>query len=492
MRFFNAVLGNNKREEKDAENATNLLKQQLNALDDMLTPVTKYAAHVVHKAINNAAKALGHKSFNFNIEDDFHGHIRRKLIEVLVKKQQDWERTNSVPERLQQARPELEQFFYGCVSGVDALDLLVNTVTQTVNDKLKEAFTAEVMDNTKRKLSDTGVILSSAVLQAEADLDLLDSMYNDNKDLKRKLSKSQQHYESILIKKISEQLKEVIKDASLWTTIRGRIRAALTDAAEAANLSQGSQVGHRAKKFFEVLRAELKLPAIVIALPSIEDASVRYEGLDNQDKASLSGVVKKIMEELPADNAMGMPIPSIPPPHARIQEAKTEHPKLAGEILASLRKGSNPSFHPRCSECCPICHIQCIHPDGQGHTGDHRSSHQPQGIIGVRSISSLIICEDSCIRSAQKDSSYHFDDGKGSVKYRKLKEKFPAWENPPFDGPIPQPLKVREHIFQQKQDLLHEMYPDTVKNTSIDPSYTHEIEDLRRELLKTCGRAKAN
>ena len=477
------LLGNDKRGKKDAENASTLLQKQLDALDLMLEPVTKYAPEVVLTAIKDATAALDGKTF-FKIEDEFHGHIMRRLIEVLVKKQENWENNNSVPKKLEQARPELWLFFNGLVSGMDALDLLVSTVMQTVKKKLKEAFTVEVIDSTKRKLWDTGVILSSAIFQAEADLDLLNSM-DDDKVLEGKLSKAKEHYEDIITTKIKEQLKEVLKDASLWTTIRGRIRAALEDAVEAASLSQDSLAGHRAKKFFQVLRAQLKLPAIITALPSIDDASVRYKGLDNQNRASLSGIVGKIMGGLPADNNIGMPIPPIPD---RREEASTVHPQLAKDILASLRKDSNPSFNPRCRECCPICEIQCWHPDGQGHTGDHRSSHQPQGIVGNRAEDSKILCQESCISSAKKDQVFRFNDGI-IVKYRNLKERFPTWENPPHEGLTPQPLKVREHIFQQKQDLLLKMHSNTVKNTNIDPSYTHDRETLRQELLKTCERS---
>ena len=88
------------------------------------------------------------------------------------------------------------------------------------------------------------------------------------------------HYESIIPQKFTEEWNNGLKDASLWTSNRGRITAVLiTDAAEAASLSEDKEAGHCATKFFQMLRVNLRLPAIFAALPSCEDASARYKGL---------------------------------------------------------------------------------------------------------------------------------------------------------------------------------------------------------------------
>lgn len=215
------------------------------------------------------------------------------------------------------------------------------------------------------------------------------------------------------------------------------------------------------------------------------------KGLNHQSPESIRNIARKLSSDavaLPPITVEGMPISAIPHPEGVCKyRAEEQHEEILEELLNRLQYSQDPTFRARCDQCCPMCGIQCSHPDGFNHVGLHRSCHQPKGIRGVSLVRNSELSCESCVTSAKFNISFVLDRGKPeekSIPYRKFNSHYKEWENPPYEGnSVPEPLQVRELIFATKQELLTEMFGEECKKCStIPPEYYHDEKVLRDRL----------
>ena len=511
---------------KDMMDLQRFLSKHMSDVEALLESAQMYSDALVVEVIQKTKSALHKNHFNFKLEAHVHATIKSKISETLLRKQLEWETTNSVVSRLEASRGSLYRFFLDAVEGANAIEIVVNSIKECFKENLTSAISDHLVSIVLKRIRDNEpapgangkeVVLNSKVFQAEADFHLLENLENHDR-LASWLKNSTGHYRTVAKLILRRYLEKELKDADNWATARGKIVTALNNAVEkagevvitrndetdppskVANEITGNKTseGSRASVLFGELKKALQwLPKIADNLYNVtEDLDNRTTsgapmlGLNHQSVDSIKGIAATVIASLPGCTTEQMPVAPMPPNRKRTSHAEKQHDDILEELVNRLQLSQEPTFRARCDKCCPMCGIQCTHPDGFNHQGLHRSSHQPQGIIGVNIIGTNVLCAESCVGSAKSNDNIVFNFGKESEKsvpYRSFQSHFEDWENPPYEGEtVPEPLQVRELIFATKQKLLVSLHSTTEhevkENTSIPSEYHHDKNQLRERL----------
>jgi hypothetical protein len=477
--------------ERKGERLSQMMNDVDSAVRRYLSTLTMYSEGAVHQVINITRNCLDDASEKSEVFCAAAHHVAQKAaMEMLTEKQEDWDASNSIAGKLNLSRPGLEIFFKGVLDGRDIVDTVVDALVQFFSQTIKDGFIEHLSNKLFVHVRDSegsqaGFVTSSKVLQALADKDLLENIDNDIA-LRTKLSCSATHYRHIARSELRKQLHAIFFGLSFWTEFQRLMIAVVNQAAESAgSLPSEKESGTppaRARCFFTYLNNNINNRAMASLLTTPDTAARIYAGLDKIDDVDVfRDIAARITATFPSCSYEATPVPPCAYTNqSRRHDAVSAEDDIISKVFERLDNNDiSEPFRQRCNKCCPLCGIQCDHPGGIYHEGKHTCSHQPGGLQGIRVLETKVIDEESCVTSAKNNRKFHGDGD--HIPYREFHRIDATWEQPPFGPDVTAPrLKVREYIFDNKQELLHRLYPDTIPATQ--KYYNHQAADLFQEL----------
>eukprot|EP00971_Amphidinium_carterae_P147718 2927805-Amphidinium_carterae.1 len=144
-----------------------------------------------------------------------------------------------------------------------------------------------------------------------------------------------------------------------------------------------------------------------------------------------------------------------------------------------LESTTSDSFKPRCQQRCPMCKMFCSKP--HGHSGKCDTSHQPQGLAGIRWLggpNASCVLSETCLECVTADSSFIYYNNKHG-KYRDFEKEFPPWELP---GRCTGKHKLQEFIFFNCQPEIVAFFTGTKRCASLPPHFNHNLTEIEEKL----------
>jgi hypothetical protein len=146
--------------------------------------------------------------------------------------------------------------------------------------------------------------------------------------------------------------------------------------------------------------------------------------------------------------------------------------ELVQKVKTRLIMCESECARPRCEQMCPLCAVTCIH--SSGHSGKHRTVHQPQGLIGYHNKYTKALVPESCTQSVALATRPTFNAPEFGIDsfgpYKDFEKHFPR-------------IKLREYIFAHYQKNLIEKYLRVKICSDIPSEYkNHNLKELRHEL----------
>jgi len=404
-----------------------------------------------------------------------YAHIFAKSLvtTLLEEKQRRWERRNSVSSKLGQpsTRQEIKAYFDSVSQGIEATELLVETLNTNFRNILPKAFDLEVIRTVDLRVRTKTWLSDPKALQARLDLALLKLM--DNGEVGRMLaaiSHSDTFYEDFLARLIAHEISDLNKDfQSFVVTIKHAIKSAVV---AALSVQSG-----RAKKFIDELNCQCLtlFKDNYLAMNLITDSD-GYEGCDNEEEHVFREKCLLILEKS---------IKKIFPPVWN-SESKI---KLAHQVLDYMRDVRREDVvRPRCKVACPQCSSLCIHPDNHDTSiVKHDTFHQTSGLTGGSWDSESFKVElrdtlsnQTCAMDFLENNLFKF---KGEwKKFRDFTTVYPDWMEPKLLERHP----LREFIFVNYQEDLAKKY-DCKPCINIPLDYHHHLETIRSDLKRAAN-----
>ncbi|CAF3031482.1 unnamed protein product [Rotaria sp. Silwood2] len=415
----NAV-GRSTEREKESE----LLSQLLIEINEQLKPLKCYSYHIVQDAITRTNKKLTElKLRSDKIEGKAHNIIYKFLIERFTEIQNKWNESNNIV-------------------GIAGAPLLTSEIINILKEHLMKTYTKAVIKHVVLILQNERFIKCGKIIQAYADLHLIELIKNDQIDeLIKNLEASAEHYTFILNRLIQEKLVSSLK--SQWLLFLKLLKTKISSAAEQVQTVET----HRIQLFINKLR-EL-LPMYLVEQMISLDATV-FNACDDENKNVFNEIQSNIIQCIDGF------------------ECPTFTEERIKDIIESIRsvmvdRQHNNSAKMRCGILCPTCKVPCHLDAGhiissvklkdekrpatikavdlalkalQMHRRDHHDAcHQPGGVAGrywkehPTQIDEIVA--PSCSMPVRDGHRFWYNNQLN--EYKKFNKVFPEWSLPLCD-----------------------------------------------------------
>lgn len=473
----------------EQEKEMELLSELLVEINEQLKTMKCYSYHVVQDAITRTNKKLNESKLHSDkMEEKAHNLIYDLLIKRLTQIQNKWNQSNNIVVRLEAERRRLYEFFLNASKGIAGAQLLTSEIINTLKEHLIATYEVAVIKHLALILQNERFVKCGKVIQAYADLHLLQLIKNAQIDeLIKHLKASGEHYAFILDQLIRTKLDDSFKPQ--WLLFIKLIKANISSAAEQA---QEVETG-RTNLFISKLR-EL-LPLYLVEQIRSLDATV-FIACDDENKNVFREIQSNILQYID-----GVKCP--------VFNDKQIKDMLKGIRLHMVSRMNNNTVKLRCGVLCPRCKVPC-HLD-VGHSifiekreqekipeaitvinlaskiilknrmDHHDAYHQPKGLTGARwkehSTQTGRIVAPSCSMSVR--DGHTFEHNNEEKKYRKFNKVFPEWSLPSYQDNYR--LKLREYIFYQFHEDLARHY-GILPCTEVPHEYQHDLNLIEEEL----------
>ena len=412
--------------------------------------------------------------YGFHHKEIQYAHIFAKtLVTILLEdKQRQWESRNSVAAKLglPSTKQEMKTYFDSVSQGIEATELLVETLGTNLQNILPKAFDQEVIRTVDLRIRTKSWLSDPKALQARIDLTLLELI--DAGKVGRALEfirHSSFFYERVLADLIANEFPDLNKNLeSFKTTLKHAFKSAV-----AAALSAQSK---KAKKFIDELNSQCLdlFKDNYLAMNLITDSD-GYEGCDNEEDHIFHEKCLNLLE-LSTSKIL---------PNVKEREWKEE---LIQKVLLYMRDVRREDVaRPRCNAACPLCASLCIHPENHDTAVKHDTFHQTGGLIGsfwnseVRKVELRdTLCRETCSMHLSNKDEFFFDGEWRSFNDFSL--VYPQWMEPKFMERLP----LREYIFANYQEDIVKKY-DCKPCIDIPLDYYHDLETIRSDLKRAAN-----
>jgi hypothetical protein len=429
-------------------------------VESCLEDTKQYADHLVLEVIQFTEMLTEGKGKS--VQQTFHNLAKDVLTWRLQAIQLEWDKHHNVAKRLEMEHARLWQFFQNCANRVGGTKVLSDEVVNLLNHNLLESFKVLLTKRVCDQLQGEAWVTNWRVMKAHLDLQLINLIEEENIDeLLTCVANGTLHHERVVGIQIQEALNETLDQNELWPWFVEEIKYAVKLAASAArirNVQQKSILFHGMLK--ELLCKTSSELAKTISLVDV------YSQVE--DVIDFSAVGEKVREEI-----------------NHVQPDLTSSiSELVQKVKTRLIMCESECARPRCEQMCPLCAVTCIH--SSGHSGKHRTVHQPQGLIGYHNKYTKALVPESCTQSVALATRPTFNAPEFGIDsfgpYKDFEKHFPRWVLP-TEFSSRGLIKLREYIFAHYQKNLIEKYLRVKICSDIPSEYkNHNLKELRHEL----------
>ncbi|XP_046439459.1 uncharacterized protein LOC124190679 [Daphnia pulex] len=383
-----------------------------------------------------------------------------ELTVNLMKKVQDqWEKENSVPAKLESNKENLRWYYFMMVSnGVAKTKLFATYMADLLEEHIIPAFENDMVQRTCRRIRNERWLYDARYMQKHMDLHLIDLLERNQLDqVLDYLRNPQWFYADVLHLLIAQKVPHVDEQ---WRSFKNRLRDAISKAAAVEVDKEKAQtfVDHLRKEFLDgYLQSEILGSAFRI------DCSGEYEDCDNEEKEEFQKTcLKTLIEVLEKQEA--------------IKDKNKFSKQLSPKVVQYMKDVNDKAALPRCDAFCQLCKSLCI--EAANHdTQDrpHDAVHQPGGVAGLSYIHTDELVHMTCSQSYEDDRTFQLDDSTVSYLYREYAKVFPGWRNPRINEELP----LREYILTTYNNEIAKKYNEK-PSTQIPPSRT--LSDIKEQL----------
>lgn len=484
--FNNKTFSQNNNSENQRQQK--LLRELVSYVEDLLTSTKRYSDLTVQEAIDNTRKQLKENNTNRKILRELaHQTVYALLVERLIEKQHEWERTNSISARLEDARENLWNFYYSTIKGIVGVELLTSDLKLILVKNSSLGLQQKIVTFVVRNLHQEAWIIDSQMLMAHADLDLLELIDAGKTDeVIHKVTNSSKHYQEIVNRLIQQNITSCLQNqldnyhSSLNLVFRDTV---ITTKAysnpvcdkheqDEAKISQG-----RTKCFLTRLIRNLQ----VYELPVMFADAVRT--LNYENYVYCDGEPVEIWEKMTKD-LLETVLKEI---HLKLIEDESQ--TIIESILDKMiNNEKSEAVKMRCSEPCPICKMPCKRDLGHTNSSDdsirrHDCNHQPAGLGGIgwerpERPGYLQLTYKSCSNHAADNNQFE-KEGKWYA-FKTFANHFP-WLTPRLTNEALH--EVRQYIFYNYQQQLAAHY-GLLPCSDIPSTFNHQLPALKLSLTK--------
>ncbi|CAF1039429.1 unnamed protein product [Adineta ricciae] len=437
------------------------LGEELNAL---LISVRRYEDGVTQSAINLTEKQLQNYRFaRIKIRERAHQSVYHMLVEHLTRIHNEWENSNSISVRLENAKENLRNFFQHTIKGVVGADLLRIELKSIFKTHWKCGFIYSIGDLIINNLQSESWANNSRVLLAYADLELLDLIEQGKIDVMiQKATNVSTHYQDIIHKLISNRVSQYTEQR--WPSYRKMLVDLLqlvvlkttTYRNPICKETENDQIiiGKGRTKFFlnELCNSLMSKHLPHLLFDSIQSLNIDdYEICDAQSTEIWLSIVNDVISTFPNEKV-------------KFTLSETEMKTMIDYICNSLiNNQENESIRLRCTVPCPICKLPCKRAAGHHNSPNnekrrHDCDHQPTGLGGDYWETNALnnyneLCYEAC-GDVDINRMMFTKDGK-SYFYSEFSKQY-DWKQPlPL---LNHSLDIRKYIFYNYQKQLAELY----------------------------------
>ncbi|CAF1218609.1 unnamed protein product [Rotaria sordida] len=480
------LVGRSTEQEKESE----LLSELLIEINEQLKSVKCYSYHIVQDAITRTNKKLNESKLRSDkLEGKAHNLIYDFLIKRLTEIQNKWNQSNNIVVRLESEKNRLYEFFLNASKGIAGAQLLTSEIINILKEHSINAYKKAVIKHVVLILQNERFVKCGKVIQANADLHLIELIKKDQIDeLIKRLEASAEHYTFILNRLIQEKLVDTLK--SQWLLFVKLLKNNISSSAAQAQAGET----HRTQLFIDKLR-EL-LPTYFVEQMISLDATV-FIACDDENKNVFNEIQFNIIQCI--DDF----------------DCPTFTEEQIKDMIESIRSAMvdrqhNNSAKMRCGILCPTCKVPCHLDAGHIISSDkledekkpettkmvylalralrkhrrdqHDAWHQPGGLAGrywkIHPTQVNEIVAPSCSMSVRDGHSFWHNNQWN--EYKKFNKVFPEWSLPSCEDN--HRLKLREYIFYRyHKDLAH--YYGRLPCTEVPFEYNHNLDSIEKELL---------
>ncbi|CAM2726638.1 unnamed protein product [Rotaria socialis] len=481
------VVGKSTEQEKESE----LLIELLTDINEQLKTVKCYSYHIVQDAITRTTRKLYESRLRSDkLEEKVHNLIYNFLIKRLTEIQNKWNQSNNIVVRLDSEKNRLYEFFLNASKGIFGAKLLTSEIINILKEHLIGAYTNAVVKHVALILQNERFIKCGKVIQAYADLDLIE-LINNRKidDLIKNLESPAKHYMFVLDQLIREKLSSSLK--TQWSLLIQLLKTHISSAAQEAQMITTG----RTQLFINLLRKSL--PVYLVEQMISLDASV-YNACDDENENVFHDIECNIMQYI-----AGLKYPDF-------DDQQIEDTIISIRSVMVNRQ-HNDTARMRCGVLCPTCKVPCHLDAGHIISTDipevevihnellrkvrltsrilqkckrdrHDAYHQPGGLAGrywkEHQTHVNEIVAPSCGISVRDGHRFWYDNE--WKEYKKFSKVFPEWSLPSCEDS--HRLKLREYIFYQFHEDLARHY-GRLSCSAVPLQYNHNLQQIKEELL---------
>ncbi|EQC40123.1 hypothetical protein SDRG_02774 [Saprolegnia diclina VS20] len=399
------------------------------------------------------------------------------LKDELQKRQERWDKANSVVAKFEAYRPTLHRFACSVCEGQKAAQLLSTTLNEWLGLNLTKAFEEEVVSAVASALKHARWVRAADAMQAALDQDLLQHMrQKDVRTVLDLIDRPKEHAEDVMSRLV------VIKVKECYLGVAKKLLRDVEESLVSASAIAASAVSKRSECFVHQLRLTLQcrlkcsgtsaliesLPAVAGDVMNCDDQGPSVFALPaNQDGLNVTHALLTHLATLTAH--LG---PST-------QWSSTMADKVVN-VIQNEAYGAVDGIMPRCGAPCPRCRCPCTKAMGHAstkHDALHDTYHQPEGLVGVYTLRSHELVYRSCATCVVDDIGMYF--ASGSRPYKEFEDVYPGWALPRVTKFLP----LREYVFAQCQSELSQQF-NKLKCTTIPASYSHNLEDIEDDIVR--------
>jgi len=445
-----------------------------------IIPGVPYSGHLVRNAIEITNNNLGHKHHKSIKQIYF--VVYHHLVDRLTTIQRDWEKINSVQQRLLSSKDTLYEAFKSRCKNLNLIESVrehLLKIFQNGSDHLNSAFKYRIYQNCIHEITSMkdnkmkyawAFASNPEAMQAFIDLDIYNiSTKGNDPVLFQMLKKSSDHYNSIINRLVVEIIKDSIATKDSWSNFRSELSNILTSGQISCSDFTSNNIGLFLTYIKRKLPHQLGSPILDVSYFS-GSAIDSKDDEDSLPDGVFTDLVQSIINSMPTDTLEDMPVQIDDP-----DQINSIRDMIKTEMVDN-REGK--SLAIRCQYECPECSLKCIMDNN--HEGKHTTYHQPNGLNGSSYTKSGALIDESCVELYNRNCTVVSKNGDYKIA--------DAWPTRYSNWEIPKKtiqLELREYIFYHKYSSLSTYHYCNEKTPP--ENFKHNIDDLLQKLKNKAG-----